>query len=265
MVKNRLMNLLVVALVLGVSATSSFAQGQGGRGRGGFGGFGGGGFGARDVLSLIGSEEVVKELALSEEAAGKLKTLSSEIREELGKARGGREAFAGLRELPEEERNKKMAELREKGEEASKKVRETYLPKVKEVLTAEQFARVQQIVYQANPLTVSLADAEVIKALDLSKEQQDKIAAIGKEYGEKTRALFTGGNAGGGREKMQELNKERDTAIAGVLTADQSTKWTEMKGKEFDVAKLRGGAGGPGGRGAGGRRPGGNAGRPATE
>lgn len=248
MVKNRLMSLLVVALALGVSATSVFAQNQGG-GRGGRGGFGGFGGGPRDVLSLIGNEAVVKELALSDEVAGKLKTVSDESRAELRKAFGdsplGRDASDAER-----------AERRKKTEETSKAVREKYLPKVKEILTPAQYERVQQIAWQASGVG-AYADPEVVKALALTQEQQDKIAAINKAAGEKTRALFTGGAGGeGNREKMQEINKTRETEIAAVLTAEQSAKWTTLKGKEFDTAKLRPMGRGP--RGAAG-------GRPATE
>lgn len=262
MVKNRLSSLLVVALAMGLAATSAFAQNQGG-GRGGRGLPGGG---QRDVLSIIGNEAVTKELAVSEEAAGKLKKVTEESRAELAKSRGD---FAGIRDLPEAERAAKMAEMRKKGEEAAKTVRETYLPKVKEILTPAQYERAQQIAWQASGIN-AFSDPAVAKALALTKEQEDKIAAVNKEFGEKMRGAFAPG-AEGGREKLQSLNKERDAAVAAVLTPEQTTKWTALKGKDFDVALLRpmGGRGGPG-RGG---RPGGNAagggagaaGRPATE
>jgi len=257
MVKNRLTSLVVVALALGLSATSVFAQGQGGgRGRGGFGG---GGFFQRDVLSLIANEAVVKELGVSEEVAAKLKKISDDNRADVRKA-------VGDTRLGQDATDAERAERRKKSEEAAKTARETYLPKVKETLTAEQYKRVQEIVYQAN----GLSDPEVVKALEITKEQQDKIAAINKEAGEKTRALFTGGAGGGegAREKMQEINKERTTQVAAVLTADQTAKWNTMKGKEFDLAKLRpmgGPGGGRGNRGGAAGGTGGAAGRPATE
>lgn len=266
MVKNRLMSLLAVALVLGMSASTLMAQpgGQGG-GRGGRGGFGGGGFGGGmgGILSLISNEAVTKDLGVNEEVVGKLKKLSEEIRAEQAKARGTREEFAAIQNLPEEERNKKRAEMFAKSAEAAKKIQETYVPKLKEILSAEQVQRLHQIQWQSNPIG-ALADPEVIKAIDLKKEQTEKIAAVNKEAGEKTRELFSAGAGGGGagnREKMQEINKKRDADIAAVLTAEQNEKLKTLKGKEFDVSKLRGGFGGPGGRG--GR--GGAGARPATE
>ena len=54
---------------------------------------------------------------------------------------------------------------------------------------------------------------------------------------------------------MQELNKERDAKINEVLTKAQLETFAKLKGKEFDVAQLRGGRGGPGGAGGAGARP----------
>ena len=65
-----------------------------------------------------------------------------------------------------------------------------------------------------------------------------------------------GGGGAGGFEKMQELNKEREAKINEVLTKAQLETFAKLKGKEFDVAQLRGGRGGPGGPGGGaGGRP----------
>ena len=51
---------------------------------------------------------------------------------------------------------------------------------------------------------------------------------------------------------MQELTKERDAKINEVLTKAQLETFAKLKGKEFDVAQLRRGFGGPGGGGGGG-------------
>lgn len=256
MVKFRLASFLAVGLVMFLSASLALAQEQGGRGQGGRGPGGRGGFGGPrvgGVLGLLNNPEVQKELALDDATKASVKKVvdaaGEEARTELG-AGGG---FAGLRDLPEAERRAKMQEFQAKGVEVQAKVTAKYLPQVKEVLTPAQFERAQQIYWQSSTVQ-AFADPDLIKALDVTKEQQDKIAAVGKEFTEKQRALFSGGRAEGGREKMEELSKERDTKIVEVLTADQKTKFATLKGKEFDVAKLRGGfGGGRGGRPAGGR------------
>ena len=259
---------LATLAVVGAMATSAFAQpgGAGGRGRGGLGG----GFGGPQTgLMLAGNAAVQKELGISEDQIAKIKKLADEAREEMQAGAGGGADFAALRDLPEEERRAKMTEMMNKRMEATRKVAEKYKPKLAEVLDAKQVERLHQITLQAAG-SGAYADPDVAKALKLSKEQQDKIASITKEFGEKQRAAFTGGGAGGGedaRAKMRELSATRDKDLAAVLTSDQSAQFEKMKGKEFDVAALRGGFGGPGGPGGGGPgaggRPGG--GRPGAE
>lgn len=285
MVKLHLAKVLTFGLVmcLGVSLVVAQEQGQGqgqrrqgggGGGRGGFGGFGGGGFGggSRGVLGLISNEAVQKELAVDADTTAKLKKVSDDVRAELTAGApqgGGREAFQGL---SDEERRAKMAELQKKGAENTAKVVAKFQPQLKEILSETQYTRLQQIYWQSS-LDAALADPEVIKAIDLTKEQQDKIAAVGKEMGDKIREAFGGGRggagggggagAGGGFAKIQELNKERETKTLDVLSAEQKDKFASLKGKAFDVALLRpnfgGGRGGPGGR------PAGAGGRPAAE
>ncbi len=223
------------------------AQPGGGRGGPGGGGFGGGGFGGgrggSSLLSLADNEAVQKELAVSDEAKAAVKKVNESYREELTKAM----------------------------EEATKSVNAKMAPQVKDALSAEQYKRLQQIRIQALR-DQAFTDAEVVKALGLKKEQQDKIADLGKEYGEKVRGLFGGGGGGGGRTdfteaqaKMKELNTEKEAKISEVLTKDQQDKFKALKGKEFDLASLQPrGFGGPGGGGGGGR-PGGGGGRPTGD
>lgn len=257
MVKFRLAKVVAFSLVMLLGTSLVVAQEQGQRqGRGGRGGFGGGRMSG--VLSLLNNEEVHKELALDEATGTSLKKVleaaSTEARTEMGDG-GGREAF---RNLSDTERAAKMKELQAKGAEVQAKIVAKYQPQVKEILTPAQFERAQQIYWQTSTVQ-ALNDPELVRALEVTKEQQDKIAAVGKEFDEKRRELFSAGpgQGGGGFEKMAELNKERDTKVIDVLTAEQKEKFTKLKGKEFDTSKLRGRGGRPGGRPAGGR--------PATE
>lgn len=264
MVKFRLAQVFAFSLVMLLGTSLVVAQEQGQRpGRGGRGGFGGSRLSG--VLSILGNEEVQKELALDEATGTNLKkvleTAGAEARTELGNAGGGREAFQNL---SQDERAAKMRELQAKGAEVQAKIAAKFQPQVKEILTPAQYERAQQIYWQSSTVQ-ALSDPDLIKALEVTKEQQDKIAEVGKEFDAKRRELFSGGRGqggggAGGFEKMAELNKERDTKVVDVLSAEQKEKFTKLKGKEFDVAKLRGfgGRGGrPGGRPAGGR--------PATE
>ena len=252
---------LITCLAL---ATAAQAQGPGGGRRGG--GFGGGGFGGGmggggALFMIVNNEAVQKDLGLSSDTAAKIKTIADEYGAAMREAMMAGGPPQNFQEMSEEERNKAFAKMAETGKTVSGK----FLPKLKESLTADQYTRLQQINWQ-NMGTGALADPEVVKALAITKEETDKIAEVNKDFGEKMREMFAqgpgGGGGGGGREKFAEMMKERDTKIVAVLTKTQQEEFDKLKGKEFDVAQLRRGFGGPGGRGPGGPGGGGPGGRP---
>ena len=257
--------LAVLAMVSVLATNVSAQQGQG-RGRGFPGGPGMGMGRTQSALTLSGNAAVQKELGATEDQIAKLKTLSDDVRADL-RAEGGNLDFQGLRDLPEEERRAKMAEFNTKQAEAAKKVNEKFKPKLAEILDAKQVERLDQIALQAAGPN-AYTDANVVKTLKLTKEQQDKLASITAAAAEKARESFGGGQGGGGGEdrmaKMRELNAARDKELAAVLTEEQASQLAKLKGKEFDVAQLRP-AFGPGGGaagGAGGGQPGGGRRRP---
>ena len=260
---------LATLVVLSAMATSALAQpgaGAGGRGRGGFGG-------TQSAVMLAGIAAVQKDLGVTEDQIAKLKTLGEEARKELTEGGGGDIAgLRDLRDLPEAERRAKLEEFAAKRAEIAKKVVAKYKPKLAEVLDAKQVERLQQIALQVAGAQ-AYSDPDVVKTLKLSKEQQDKVAAVVKDFSDKQREMFTAGGGGAGRSeeamtKMRELGTARDKDLVAVLTADQKEQLAKLKGKEFDTASLRGGPGGrpPGGAGGspGAGRPGAE-GRPKTE
>jgi len=234
----------VAALIAGLVVTTSIsAQG---RGRGGFGMGGGQG----GLLMLARSEAVQKEIGITDDQKAKLTALQDEFQKDSQKVRtdaGLPEAGAGgggFQNLTEEQRTKFMDGMR--------KLAETYNPKLKEALKPEQVERIQQIAYQAAGAQ-AYSNPDVVKALDITNEQQEKIATISKDFQEKRQALFAGGGAGGGREAFTKLQEEQSAEIGKVLNKEQAEKWTKMKGKAFDTTTLFGG-----GRGGRGGRPGGD-------
>ncbi|MGE3317116.1 MAG: hypothetical protein AB7O26_18520 [Planctomycetaceae bacterium] len=229
---------LAVALVA-VSSVEGFAQGRGGRG-----------FGRSTTpLSIVSNDAVQKELGLNEEQAKKITALNEELNDERGKMFAELQASTeDLKSLPEnEQREKRMAAMLE----SNKKLNDKFTPRLKEILDAKQQDRLKQISWQAAG-TAAYSDPEVVKALGISQEQQDKLAAISKERDEKARAAFRDGG-GGGFEGLAKMREEYDKKIAEVLSKEQQDKFTELKGKEFDVAQLRP-AGRRGDRGDGGGR-----------
>lgn len=251
-----------LSVLLVTTVTLAQGQGQGGRRQGGFGGgFGGGGFGGPSggnaALMLINAEPVQKDLELKEDQVAKVKTLGEEVRKEM-EANRGNFNFGEFQNLSEEERNKRIEEMRVKGVENARKLNEKFRPKLAEILDAKQQERLRQIGWQVVG-SQALLDAELAKSLDLSDDQKKKLTDVSKEFEDKQRELFRGGPGGGDFQerfaKMRELNESRDKALTAVLSKEQTTKYTALLGPEFDVAELRRGFGGPGGRGPGGDRP----------
>jgi Spy/CpxP family protein refolding chaperone len=239
-------NAWVLCLTAGLAFATTVQAQPGGGGRGGFGGGRGGMGGGGGVMGLAGNEAVQKDLGLTEADVAKVKVVT----EEYGTAL--RDAFQNaprpnFQDMTPEERTKAMEEM----QKTTKGVTDKFLPKLKTAITPSQFTRLQQISWQAMG-TAAYSDAEVVKALTITKEQTDKITALSDEYRTKGRDLFQGGGGPEAFAKMQDLNKERDAKVNEVLTKAQLDQFAMLKGKEFDVAQLRGGRGGPGGGGGGG-------------
>src|SRR5688572_26962511 len=110
-----IVSLAALALVA-AAADVSFAQrgrgGPGGRGGFGFGGPGGpgGGGGGGGITQLLQDENVRKELDLVDEQVSKLTEIGNSLREEIEAQRQGFD-FASLRDLSEEQRTAKLAEI----------------------------------------------------------------------------------------------------------------------------------------------------------
>jgi len=246
-------------------------RGQRGQSRQRGGGFGGqrGGAGA---LQLIGREEVRKELKITEEQQGIIRELQTSSRPNF------RELFGeGFRDLSREDREKKLAELRASTEKKSKEAEADLYGLI---LDEGQANRLKQIVLQQKG-NRALTEPATAKALGLSTAQVTKIKAA-TTAGQKKQQELTAGLRGafGGRGQRgkkdakgakskdkkntkrpsrEELTKrfadlrtkgeairaETDKTIAAVLTAAQKTKFEELKGPKFELARrTRGSRGG---------------------
>ena len=101
------------------------------------------------------------------------------------------------------------------------KVEVAFRPKIAEVLDAKQQARLAQIAIQCASFH-ALQDAEVVKSLGLTKDQQGKIAAIVDEKGPKE-----GGSA------MREFRRQQLEKVVAVLTKDQQQEFDKLRGKRL--------------------------------
>lgn len=231
---------LAVGLVV-CSVSVAFAQPGGGRGGRG-GGFGGGGFGGGGGgLMLLGDENVRKDLGITDDQVKKMEAFQAKVREEMG------QVFQGLRDLSEEERTAKFAEIQ-------KKMTEMTTAAEKEILLPKQVDRLKQISFQSRLNRGGTVDAlsseDIAKDLGITEAQKE---ALKKASEEATAEM---------NEKMTKLRDEARQKILSVLTADQQAKIKKLTGEPITFAPFQfGGRGGAGGGGTGGR-PGG--GRPLS-
>jgi hypothetical protein len=214
------------------------------------GGFGGGGFGGPAVLVV--NKAVQEDIKATEDQVEKLKAWSKDYTAK--QFEGLKERFSGLKDLSDEERAKKVAEM------TAESNKEVY-KQLGEVLKPEQIKRIKQIDIQ-NAGVRAFTRADVVEALKLTDDQKSTVKGLSDEYAKDSREIRTeagfGGGAGKGKgaggfdaTKMAEMNKkiaklQKETVekISEKLTADQVKTWKELTGDAFDTSKLQGGFGG---------------------
>ncbi|MER3412962.1 MAG: hypothetical protein C4341_01745 [Armatimonadota bacterium] len=212
---------LFVMFVVSLLVVSAAAQrGGGGQGPGGRQGFG---MMAGPRLLLI--PQVQAELKMTEEQVAK-------VREALGGPGrpGGRGGAGGLGGGDPQQREQ-MRLMRLEQEK-----------RIKEILSAEQYKRYQEIsLQQEGP--AAFARKEVADKLGLSDSQRFKINAILEEQRATMRDMFQGGGGGGDRqammETMQKLREETNAKLLAVLTTEQKKIWEGMLGKPFQFERRR--------------------------
>ncbi|HEX6985435.1 MAG TPA: hypothetical protein VF170_08660, partial [Planctomycetaceae bacterium] len=161
---------------------------------------------------------------------------------------GGGFNFQELQDLSEEEREKRLAEIRARAEEIAKDAD----AKVAEILDEKQMQRLSQLGLQREG-AAALARPDVAEKLGLTQEQRDKIAKIQEEIrprfvnfrdmtDEQRREFFA---------QLQERREKAEADTLAVLTEEQKEKWIDLKGKEFAFPERGFGPGGGGER----RRP----------
>ena len=239
---------VLCGLVLALVATTSFAQDPGGRAPGGRGA---GGFGGMRMPAslLLAMPEVQKELNVTDAQKTKLTELRDQTQKDFMAGMSGFD-FQSLRDMSQEERDKKLAELRTKGEELGKQVD----AKVEKVLDEKQMKRLKQLQLQRDGAT-AFSRPDVVAKLALTDEQKEKIKKIQDDARTQVRAAFNRNASAEERQaamtKMQESRTKTLKSILDTLSDDQLMDWSALTGKEFKFPQ----GGGFGGFGAFGGRP----------
>jgi hypothetical protein len=175
---------------------------------------------------LISNEDVQKDLKLSRDQVKKVAKETNYhrlARQELG-------------DLTEEERLKKREALNRESEQF-----------IAKLLTPEQAKRFHQITLQADG-TQSFSKPDVVTALQLTKEQKQKIQALQEEAGKQIQALLKpGGDRQESMKKRGAILQSANEQILKLLTDGQKAKWKEMIGEPFK-GEIRFGGGRTSGR-----------------
>jgi Spy/CpxP family protein refolding chaperone len=206
-------------------------------------------------LAILRSEKVQMELEMTDAQSADLKKFSEDMRDQIGKdTKGLRGSF---RDLSEDQRKAKLAELRSKFEERQKDIQK----KLDDVLNTKQRQRLAELELQLRG-TGALFQKEVADALQLTDNQKKKLDDLRTEQRSDFRKLFQAARTDrdGVREKMQKARKDAEEKLLAVLTTEQHEKLDKMVGKkfEFDAEQLNlfhGGFGERGHRGSKGDAP----------
>jgi Spy/CpxP family protein refolding chaperone len=190
-------------------------------------------------------ESVRKELDLVDEQVTKLTDLATRLREDIQAQFQGVD-FGSFRDLSEEERNARMAEIRAKTDkitaDAQKEIDAVLLPHQRERL--KQLGVQSQMRFGADR---ALSGGTLAEELGITDEQKEKLAAKQQEI------------QAGLQEKIAKLQAEARDELFSVLTSEQQAKLKAMIGKPFTFTA--GGFGGGGGFGTQGGRGGDGGGR----
>jgi len=204
-----------------------------------------------NIVNLAAIEAVQKDLGVSPDVASKLTLLRDEYRAAVEKEY--QDAGINPRDYP----NSMTDEQRRKYAEIGRKLDDEFIPKAKELLTADQNKRFQQIQFQyrlsSNGPRALLAP-DVASELKLTDNQQQKPNALSSELSQKQNDLMAGvggqKGSGGGfrvvgsaavaevRDGLAKIREEHRTKAVEVLTAEQKESLTKLKGNEFDVSRI---------------------------
>jgi len=218
---------LAIVVLVALCATTVLAQQKGRRG-------GGGGFGPTPMTSVAANESVQKEIGTSSDVARKLESLRDDYR--AAAAKEYQTAGISFQDFPN-----LTAEQRQKMADIAVKLNEEFDPKVKELVGADPYKRLQQIQLQTNLRyqgPSALTEKSMAAELSLTDDQRQKLNALAAEYGRRQRELFAGGGGGGGQEAAAKLREERTTKAMEILNDSQKEKLKTLQGNPFDVSQL---------------------------
>lgn len=201
-----------------------------GLGRGRFGGPMGPGAMPTSNVALLATPDVQAELALTPAQKKLVDELQGEMQEQIQAAIRDIN-FQEFGSLREEERDKRLTDMRIKSEAAMQLLDE----KLNKDLDAKQVARLKQLALQRDVIA-ALNRPEVAQQLNLTKDQETKLREIASQGFPPFAPL--------------DLRQQAQADALAVLNDAQKKQWTDLTGKSFTFSE-------PPFGGRSGRRPGG--------
>jgi len=162
------------------------------------------GMGGMPGFYLLRMDPVQDELKVSDEQKQKIKDFGEKFEKE------SQQAWAGLREVPPEERQAKIADI----QEAAAKRMEVYRRNLEGVLTPQQTEQLKKISFE---MTVgpALANPQLLEQIGASEEQKKKLDQIRSEL----------------QAKLWQVQREMADKALKLLTAEQVKKLEDMTTK----------------------------------
>lgn len=195
------------------------------------GGFMMGGAQGGNPVMLLNRDDVKKDLALTDDQVTKLGALTDQnaMRDRFMKAM--QDAGVSFEDMRSDEGRKKMQPILEKIQADMKK-------ELDSILTPAQSKRLGEINIQMSG-NRAILQKDVAKALNLTDDQNAKIADLQKKQGDAMRGLFQKVQDGeltreDMQDKMKKNNEIFDTELGKILTDKQKAQLKEMGGKPFE-------------------------------
>jgi hypothetical protein len=165
------------------------------------------------VLMLLGEKSVQTDMKLT---AAQNKKVNAAMTKQMM-------SMKSTFNLAPDQRDQKMKDIMKTGDQAAD-----------EILTTEQKKRIKQIGLQVQGSQV-FTNADVVKDLSLTDEQQTKIKMINEGIGKQMGDLFQGKKLApqAFQKKMAEIKKNADDQAKKLLTSEQASLWNEMTGTPF--------------------------------
>jgi hypothetical protein len=164
-------------------------------------------------------------LGLSQEQARKIAGVAKEISAKVDV----------LKSLPPQERRSKLIEM-------LPGLEKEFVARVDAMLDDEQRTKFDKLVLQFRGAK-ALAESNIVAELQLTKEQQQEIAAIVAEHDSRIKEAVLGGADLGPLKfaSVAGMRKKRDMELLAVLTDEQQEQWKQLKSEaKIDVEAIIG-------------------------